>query len=221
MVVLLIIGGKSELLSHKKRLNNLCKSCCTAQRRRNEAAGAAEAVQQPIAEGGVELQELNVQVLDVHVLDDSSESSSDTDEHAAVSDASVATSRHQLQRHVSQLMTTEDQIDDEVVLLRNVADQLIAAAIEEQRVGDENDVFPRRASLSSCSSTTSTFTMDEEQRGSPTRRRAFSVAMTEEGDQYFFDNETEETYWALPDDAQLVSLESEPPAQGQTEEQLN
>ena len=45
--------------------------------------------------------------------------------------------------------------------------------------------------------------------------------MTEEGDQYFFDNETEETYWALPDDAQLVSLESEPPAQGQTEEQLN
>ena len=38
------------------------------------------------------------------------------------------------------------------------------------------------------------------------RPKVFSVAVTEEGDQYYVDEATQETTWDLPEDAVMLSV---------------
>jgi len=132
----------------------------------------------------------------------------------------------------------------QIIQLRDVADELIAAA-ETETENDENAaIIPKRREFSVCKSepegetyyvdnatgeTTwelpdDAFIMAEEGctldlgqapqtpedppcEDTPQRRlHQFSVSVTEDGDEYFTNNETQETMWDLPDGGEVVEI---------------
>ena len=130
----------------------------------------------------------------------------------------------------------------QIIQLRDVADELIAAA-ETETENDENAaIIPKRREFSVCKSEPEGETYyvdnttgermrelpddgfisaeDESDLGqapqtpedppcedTPQRRlHQFSVSVTEDGDKYFTNNETQETVWDLPDGGEVVEI---------------
>jgi len=130
----------------------------------------------------------------------------------------------------------------QIIQLRDVADELIAAA-ETETENDENAaIIPKRREFSVCKSEPEgeTYYVDnttgermrelpddgfisaEEEsdlgqapqtpedppcEDTPQRRlHQFSVSRTEDGDEYFTNNETQETMWDLPDGGEVVEI---------------